>query len=92
MLYMEPRQTFRTDTTTLERARRGDVVVGKISERDGGPIRLTLQLKIYIFWFGLFSFLGALTPQQQPGSYRGGEDDEMSVSLVEETRTPGGNH
>ena len=25
-----------------------------------------------------------LTPQQQPGPYRGG-DDEMSVSLVEET-------
>ena len=92
VLYMEPRQTFRTDTTTLERALRGDVVVGKISERDGGPIRLTLHLKIYIFWFGLFSFLGALTPQQQPGSYRGGEEDEMSVLLVEETGVPGGNH
>ena len=34
-----------------------------------------------------------LTPQQQPGSYRGGhDDDEMSVSLVEETGVPGGNH
>ena len=36
-----------------------------------------------------------LTPQQQPGSYRGGDDDdddvdddEMSVSLVEEARAP----
>ena len=34
-----------------------------------------------------------LTPQQQPGSYRGGDnDDEVSVSLVEETGVPGGNH
>ena len=24
-------------------------------------------------------------PQQQPGSYQGGDDDEMSVSVVEET-------
>ena len=41
-------------------------------------------------WFGLLR----LTPQQQPGSYRGGDydDDEMSVSLVEETGVPGGNH
>ena len=31
--------------------------------------------------------------QQQPGSYRGSDDDdEMSVSLVEETGVPGGNH
>ena len=32
--------------------------------------------------------------QQQPVSYRGGDDDddEMSVSLVEETGVPGGNH
>ena len=37
-----------------------------------------------------------LTPHQQSGSYRGGDydydDDEMSVSLVEETRVAGGNH
>ena len=34
-----------------------------------------------------------LTPQQQPRSYRGSDDeDEMSVSLVEETGVPGGNH
>ena len=32
------------------------------------------------------------TPQHQPGSYRGGDEDEMSVSLVEETGVPGGNH
>ena len=34
-----------------------------------------------------------LTPQQQPWSYRGGDDadDEMSVSLVDETGAPG-NH
>ena len=33
-----------------------------------------------------------LTRQQQPGSYRGGDDDDgMSVSLVEETGVPGGN-
>ena len=35
-------------------------------------------------------------PQQQPGLdlYRGGDydEDEMSVSLVEETGVPGGNH
>ena len=30
-----------------------------------------------------------LTSQQQPGSYRGGDDDEMSVSLAEETGVPG---
>ena len=29
-----------------------------------------------------------LSPQQQPGSYGGG-DDEMSVTLVEETGAPG---
>ena len=34
-----------------------------------------------------------LTSQQQPGSYRGGDyADEMSVSLVEETGTPRGDH
>ena len=27
-----------------------------------------------------------VTPQQQPGSYQGDDDDEMSVSLVDETR------
>ena len=33
-----------------------------------------------------------LTPQKQPKSYRGGDyDDEMSVSLVEETGVPEGN-
>ena len=31
-----------------------------------------------------------LMPQQQPGLYQGDEDDEMSVSLVEETGVPGG--
>ena len=40
-----------------------------------------------------FVFWGGLTPQQQPGPYRGGGcDDEMSVSLVEETGVPRGNH
>ena len=41
-------------------------------------------------WFGLLG----LTPQQQPGSYLGSDDDnnEMLVSLVEETRAPRGNH
>ena len=35
----------------------------------------------------------SLAPQQQPGSYQGGDDDgKMSVSLVEETGVPGGNH
>ena len=35
-----------------------------------------------------------LTPQQQPGSYRGGDydDEEMLFSLVEETGVPGWNH
>ena len=37
--------------------------------------------------------LVGLTPQQQPGSYRAGDDDdEMSVSLVEQTGAPEGNH
>ena len=35
----------------------------------------------------------SLMPQQQPWSYQGSDDDdEMSVSLVEETEAPGGNH
>ena len=34
-----------------------------------------------------------LTPQQQPGSYQGGENDDDEISgLVEETGVPGGNH
>ena len=36
-----------------------------------------------------------LTPQQQPGSYRGGDyddNDKISVLLVEETGAPGGKH
>ena len=33
---------------------------------------------------------GGLMPQQQPWSYRGGDDDvEVPVSLVEETGVPG---
>ena len=40
-------------------------------------------------------FIWIIYPQQQPGSYQGGhfndDDDEMSVSLVEETGAPGGN-
>ena len=43
--------------------------------------------------FGLFLVYWALTPQQQPGSYQGGEMMMMkSVFLVEETGVPGGNH
>ena len=36
----------------------------------------------------------SITPQQQRGLYRGGDDDddEISVSLVEKTGVPGGNH
>ena len=33
-----------------------------------------------------------LTPQQQPGSYQGGEMMMMKSVLVEETGVPGGNH
>ena len=33
-----------------------------------------------------------LTPQQQPGSYQGGEMMMKSVVMVEETGVPGGNH
>ena len=33
-----------------------------------------------------------LTPQQQPGSYQGGENDDEISFLVEETGVPGGNH
>ena len=44
-----------------------------------------------------WGFLGlvywGLTPQQQPGSYLGGaDDDDMAVSLVGETGVPGGNY
>ena len=44
--------------------------------------------------FGLFCLVyWGLTPQQQPGSYQGGEMMVMkSISLVEETGIPGGNH
>ena len=46
---------------------------------------------INIVWFIYYRGL-KLRPQQQPGSYRGGDgDDEMSVSLVEETGEPRGN-
>ena len=52
----------------------------------------------FVYW--------GVKPQQQPGSYRGGDGDdddphhdgdddhhhEISVSLVEETGVPGGNH
>ena len=42
-----------------------------------------------LYWFGLLG----ITPQQQPGSYQGGDDDDgMSVSLVEETGVPRRNH
>ena len=40
---------------------------------------------------GLVWFRG-LTPQQQPGSYQGGEMMMKPVFLVEETGAPGGNH
>ena len=33
-----------------------------------------------------------LTPQQQPGSYQVGENDDELSYLVEETGVPGGNH
>ena len=39
-------------------------------------------------WFSLVYW--GLTPQQQPGSYRDVGDEEMSVSLVEETGEPAG--
>ena len=49
-----------------------------------------------IIWNKLFSLVyWGLTPRQQPWSYRGGDyddDDEMSVSLVEETGAPGWNN
>ena len=50
-----------------------------------GSSRVDRHVKVLVYW--------GLTPQQQPGSYRGGDyDDEMSVLLVEETGAPGGNH
>ena len=39
-------------------------------------------------WLGYWG----LTPQQQPGSYQGGENDDEISFLVEETGVPGGNH
>ena len=41
--------------------------------------------KLPLVWFHW-----GLTPQQQPGSYQG-DDDDISF-LMEETRVPGGNH
>ena len=50
--------------------------------KDDGTMLIYGFLRIFLVYWGL-------TPQQQPGSYRGGneddDDDEMSVSLVEET-------
>ena len=44
-----------------------------------------VRLGLLVYW--------GLTPQQQPGSYRGSVDDnEMSVSPVEETGAPGRKH
>ena len=44
-------------------------------------------------WFSQMGYEGLL-PQQQPVSYWGSDyyDDQMSVSLVEETGVPGENH
>ena len=44
------------------------------------------MLRVGLVWFR------GLTPQQQPGSYQGGEMMMKSVFLVEETGAPGGNH
>ena len=56
------------------------------------PIPWTVPGTRYITYIYVFTYWG-LTPQQQLGSYRGGDDhDEMSVSLVEENGVPGGNH
>ena len=56
-----------------------------------GVYGISISASGYSIGIGLV--YGGLTPQQQPGSYRGGDDDdEMSVSLVEETGAPGGNH
>ena len=49
-----------------------------------------LQFEFKFEWFGLVYW--GLTPQQQPGSYQGGEMMMKSVFLVEETGVPGGNH
>ena len=43
-------------------------------------------------FFLLLFFYWGLTPQQQSGSYQGGEMMTKSVFLVEETGVPGGNH
>ena len=48
------------------------------------------EVRYYFCWSLCLVYWG-LTLQQQPGSYRGGDDDEMSVSLVEETGVPGEN-
>ena len=47
---------------------------------------------VMITGFGLVLVYWGLTPQQQPGSYQGGEMMMNSVFLVEETGVPGGNH
>ena len=51
------------------------------------PVKMIIMEQfMYMGWFGLLR----VTPQQQPGSHRGGDDDddEMSVSLVEEIGVP----
>ena len=50
-----------------------------------------LSCKQMLVWFGLLALNASATAR----SYRGSDDDdddEMSVSLVESTAVPGGNH
>ena len=79
---------------------RAGVQLRSTRRKTGGGAALRQILKTYtecfykndtIRCFGLVYW--GLTPQQQPGSYQGGEMMMMkSVFLVEETGLPGGNH
>ena len=56
-----------------------------------GDIIQINRLSARLGWFALVYCL--ITPQQQSGSYRGGDcDDEMSRLLLEETGASRGNH
>ena len=50
-------------------------------------------IKLYSIIMIIFLVYWGLMPQQQPGSYQGGGNDDDEISfLVEETGVPRGNH
>ena len=51
-----------------------------------------MEISVSMATIGLVLVYWGLTPQQQPGSYQGGEMIMKSVFQVEKTGVPGGNH